>query len=96
MTESPGTDTLPRSLAPRLLRNVPAAAFCGLTPRLFARALREHDQYGDPILPAPILIAGQELWHVEQLRERLDALAGWRVTAIDGNEAERRVRAWRR
>ena len=89
-------DILPLSLAPCLLRNVQAAAFCGLTPRLFARARREVDERGDPILPDPIRIAGQELWHVEQLRDRADVLAGWAAAAIDGNEAERRVRAWRR
>ena len=90
-----GTDVLPASLPPRLLSREQAAAFYSLTPRLFARALREHDESGDPIVPAPLRIAGQELWHVEQLRQRIDALAGWSATAIEHNEAERRVRQWR-
>ena len=87
--------TLPHSVPPRLLRRDQAAAFCGLTNRLFAKALREIDETGEPILPPPLRIAGQELWHVEQLRQRLDVLAGWSVAAIDENEAERRVQAWR-
>ena len=86
---------LPSSLPPRLLTRPQAAAYCGLTARLFARALRENDEFGGPILPAPLRIAGQELWHVEQLKQRLDVLAGWSATAIEDNEAERRVKQWR-
>ena len=102
-TPRPGGDmtdaaasSLPLSLPPRLLRGHQAAAFCGLTPRQFARAQRDVDEIGDPILPPPLRIAGQELWHVEQLRQRLDVLAGWSLAAIDDNEAERRVRQWRK
>ena len=87
---------LPPSLAPRLLTREQAAEFCALTTRQFTRARREHDEFGEPIVPDPILIAGQELWHVEHLRQRLDVLAGWSETAINDNEAERRVRQWRK
>lgn len=87
---------LPASVAPRLLTRDQAAAFCGLTTRQFAKALRDRDDFGEPILPAPLRIAGRDLWHLEQLRQRLDALAGWSETAVAANEAERRVRAWRR
>lgn len=88
--------SLPLSVPPRLLTRDQAAAFCGLTVRQFAKALRDRDELGDPILPAPLRIAGRDLWHLERLRQRLDALAGWSETAVEANEAERRVRAWRR
>jgi hypothetical protein len=93
MTEAAAT-TLPPSIPPRLLRRDQAATFCGLNNRQFAKALRDLDEAGEPILPCPVLIAGQELWHVEQLKQRLDIMAGWSVTAIEDNEAERRVRKW--
>ena len=86
---------LPLSLPPRLLTRDQAAAFCGLTVRQFSKALRTSDDLGEPILPDPISLGGQDLWHVEMLRQRLDALAGLSAKFDDEDEAERRVKKWR-
>jgi len=86
---------LPLSLPPRLLTRDQAAAFCGLTNRQFNKVLKASDDLGDPILPGPISLGGQDLWHVEMLRQRLDALAGLSAKFDDEDEAERRVRKWR-
>ncbi len=89
------TNALPISLPPRLLTRDQAAAFCGLTVRQFSKALRASDDLGDAILPDPISLGGQDLWHVEMLRQRLDALAGLSAKFDGEDEAERRVRKWR-
>ncbi len=89
------TNALPISLPPRFLARDLAAAFCGLNVRQFNKALRARDDLGDPILPDPISLGGQDLWHVEMLRQRLDALAGLSAKFDDEDEAERRVRKWR-
>ncbi len=86
---------LPLSLPPRLLTRDQAAAFCGLTIRQFNKALKTSDDLGEPILPDPISLGGQDLWHVEMLRQRVDALAGLSAKFDDEDEAERRVRKWR-
>ena len=86
---------LPLSLPPRLITRDQAAAFCGLTVRQFSKALRASDDLGDTILPGPISLGGQDLWHVEMLRQRVDALAGLSAKFDDEDEAERRVRKWR-
>jgi hypothetical protein len=67
-----------------------AAAFCGLTVRRFNAAVK------DGALPAPVCIAGEDLWHVERLRQSLDALAGWAPDAPRGNRAAERVKGWSR
>ncbi len=89
------TNVLPISLPPRLLTRDQAAAFCGLSVRQFSKALRTSDDLGDGILPDPISLGGQDLWHVEMLRQRLDALAGLSAKLDDEDEAERRVKKWR-
>ena len=89
------TNVLPISLPPRWLTRDQAAAFCGLTVRQFNKALRARDDLGDTILPGPISLGGQDLWHVEMLRQRLDALAGLSAKFDDEDESERRVRKWR-
>ena len=86
---------LPLSLPPRLLPLGQAAAFCGLNVRQFNKARKASDDLGEPILPDPISLGGQELWHVEALRQRLDALAGMSMEISREDEAERRVRKWR-
>ncbi len=91
----PTTNVLPLSLPPRLLTRDQAAAFCGLNIRQFSKARRTSDDLGDPILPDPISLGGQDLWHVEMLRQRLDALAGLSAKFDDDDEAERRVKKWR-
>ena len=88
------TNVLPSSLPPMYLPRDQAAAFCGLTVRQFNKALTARDDLGDPILPAPISLGGQDLWHVEMLRQRLDALAGLSAKFDGEDEAERRVRKW--
>ncbi len=72
-----------------------AAAFSGLSVRQFNKALKASDDLGNPILPDPISLGGQDLWHVEMLRQRLDALAGLSAKFDDEDEAERRVKKWR-
>lgn len=89
------TNVLPLSLPPMLLTRDQAAAFCGLSVRQFSKALRTSDDLGDPLLPDPILLGGQDLWHVEILRQRLDALAGLGAKLDNEDEAERRVKKWR-
>ncbi len=89
------TNVLPSSLPPRFLPRDQAAAFCGLNVRQFNKALTATDDLGDPILPDPISLGGQDLWHVEMLRQRLDALAGLSAKFDDDDEAERRVKKWR-
>ena len=86
---------LPLSLPPRLLTRDQAAAFCGLTNRQFNKALKASDDLGEPVLSRPVNIAGQDLWHVEQLGQRLDALAGLSIESLGSDEAEKRVRKWR-
>ena len=86
---------LPLSLSPRLLTRDQAAAFCGLTIRQFNKAFKASDDLGESILPDSISLGGQDLWHVEMLRQRLDALAGLSAKFDGEDEAERRVRGWR-
>ena len=93
---STAANILPLSLPPRLLTRDQAAAFCGLTNRQFSKALRACGDLGDPILPGPISLGGQDLWHVEMLRQRLDVLAGLSAKFDGEDEAERRVQKWRR
>ncbi len=88
-------NVLPMSLPPRFLTRDQAAAFCGLSVRQFTKALKASDDLGDAILPDPISLGGQDLWHVEILRQRLDALAGLSAKFDGEDEAERRVRGWR-
>ncbi len=90
-----GANILPLSLSPRLLTRDQAAAFCGLTNRQFNKAFKASDDLGEPVLPRPILLGGQALWHVEMLQQRLDALAGLSAKFDGEDEAERRVRKWR-
>lgn len=73
-----------------MLKRDRAAAFCGLTIRKFNRAISES------ILPKPVCIAGENLWHVEQLRDSLDRLAGWQAQSPSGDIASQRVQQWRR
>lgn len=88
-------NVLPISLPPTFLTRDQAAAFSGLSVRQFNKALRASDDLGESILPDPISLGGQELWHVEILRHRLDALAGLSAKSDDADEAERRVKKWR-
>ena len=85
---------LPLSLPPKLLILDQAAEFCGLTNRQFNKALKASDDLGEPILPRPIFLGGQDLWHVELLGQRLDALAGLSVESPGKDEAEKRVQKW--
>ena len=89
------TNVLPSSLPPRFLPLNQAAAFSGLTVRQFNKALTARDDLGEPILPDPVSLGGQDLWHVELLRQCLDALAGLSAKFDGEDEAEKRVRKWR-
>ena len=86
---------LPLSLPPKLLTLDQAAEFCGLKRCQFNKALKASDNLGEPVLPRPIFLGGQDLWHVEQLGQRLDALAGLSVESLGKDEAEKRVQKWR-
>lgn len=76
---------------PRMLGRDAAMAFCGFdSVRRFNRAM------ADGVIPKPVNVAGQDLWHVERLRASLDLLAGWAPDRPHGNRAAERVRGWSR
>jgi hypothetical protein len=61
---------LPPSLPPRGLSRVEAAAYVGVGPTLFDRAVK------DRLMPKPFRLYGRVLWCRRKLDAALDALAG--------------------
>ena len=73
------------AIEPRMFNRAVAGRFCGLTTRRFAAAVR------DNTLPPPVTVAGADVWHVEQLKEALDRIAGWSPDKVPASRAAQRV-----
>lgn len=67
-TATRSNNVLPLSLAPRGLSRVQAAAYIGVSPSLFARAV------ADGIFPRPFRLYGRVLWCRLALDEAIDVL----------------------